>query len=150
MLHEQRDAAADFVRRCRNHLNGEDAFGYSLEEGRSRHHGDARRINRHSFRLVTDCGNAVVTAVNEVPDPFAHLTSDQVAELRRAAITMICKDLDGAASDQAEHWAEMYLADKANAATYLGVLDWSALDADERAKVGLTFNPATGRPNPEN
>ena len=150
MLHEQRDAAADFVRRCRNLLNGEDAFGYSLEEGRSRHHGDARRINRHSFRLVTDCGNAVVTAVNEVPDPFAHLTSDQVAELRRAAITMICKDLDGAASDQAEHWAEMYLADKANAATYLGVLDWSALDADERAKVGLTFNPATGQPNPEN
>ena len=80
------------------------------------------------------------------PDPYACLTTAQVAELMEAAIQTIMRDLDGADESQAQHWAECYLHGKEHAQTYLDVLDWDRLDAGERAALGLSFDPQTGKP----
>ena len=80
------------------------------------------------------------------PDPYAHLTAKQIGELREAAIRTIMHDLDGAADDQSSHWAECYLdSNPRTAQTYLGVLDWDNLETEERARIGLSFDPATGK-----
>jgi hypothetical protein len=72
-----------------------------------------------------------------------------VTELRQAAIRAIVNDLAGAAPDQAEHWAQRCLEGRENAQSYLEVLDWDNLDQEERARIGLTFDPETGQPAKE-
>jgi hypothetical protein len=78
---------------------------------------------------------------------YAHLTAEQVAELREKAIRVIMDDLIGADEDQSMHWAECYLEGKEGAQTYLDIMDWHNLDADERTKFHLRFDPETGHPH---
>ena len=96
----------------------------------------ARRIEELCDRL-----NSNASSESKKADSNSHLTFLQVAELRRSAVRRIMRDLEGAAEDQAEHWAECYLDGKEDVQTYLDVLDWHSLDAQERARIGLSFDP---------
>ena len=147
-----RDAARDFIRRCFNLLNSEDVFGYSLEPQATSHHGRAYRHGggaAHAIRLTTDQGNVIITAENVETDPYAHLTADQVAKLREAALQRIVSDLNGADDSTANFWAEMYLqSNPQNAAMYLDVMAWDEREStDQWAEMhDITFNPKTGKP----
>jgi hypothetical protein len=59
---KQSDPAADFIGRCFALLDHEDSFGYSLQEGKTKSHGEVRKVNLHTLRLSTDEGDVIIVA----------------------------------------------------------------------------------------